>query len=143
LFIHTGSGTTPADYTPARGYAQTGTIYYYTLDGQTFTAATVVAYADFKSTALYTDKANIPASAKDSSLETPADGQAYYDNTGNYCVIYPQRTNGLYVFTGTDTTVAANITECGDSDKAVNGMVYFDMYTQNNGVYYTKVIKVQ
>lgn len=145
LFTRSGSGSDvdPYVYTPARGYAQTGTTYYYTTNGQTYTAATQVAYADFKTTTLYTDpETQTDATKKDSSLETPADGQAYYDGDGKYCVIYPQRTDGLYVFTGTDTSVAANITACG-ATTAVDGMVYFDMYTQNNGVYYTKIIKVQ
>ena len=37
----------------------------------------------------------------------------------------------------------ANYVACGSTDVAKSGIVYFDKYTQNNGVYYTKVIKVQ
>ena len=32
---------------------------------------------------------------------------------------------------------------CKDTDVAIDGMLYFDKYTKNNGVYYTKVIKVE
>ena len=57
--------------------------------------------------------------------------------TGKYCVIMPQRTTGLYVIDELAAKVA-----CGTTNVAVKGMTYFDKYTQNNGVYYTKVIKV-
>ena len=136
LYTLSGAGT-PADpyvYTIASGYAVTGTTYYYTTDhGQTYTDAENIAYADFKTTTLYHDAAHtIP------KTETkPADGQAYYTSTGKYCVIMPQQTTDLYVI----DKVAAKVA-CG-ATTAVNGMTYFDKYVQNDGVYYTKVIKVQ
>ena len=85
----------------------------------------------------------IGSTAKPNSEKTPVDGQAYYyyDSVNDkyiYCVIQPQQTTGLYVIDDTAAKVA-----CGASDKAVNGMTYFDKYTKNNGVYYAKVIKVQ
>lgn len=135
LFVKTGSTGTNADYTPARGYAQTGTDYYYTLDGQTYTPANKVAYADFATTTLYTD-ANANTVKPDGG---PVNGQAYYTAGKVYCVIYPQRTTGLYII---DTAEASRV-QCGTTDTAVKGMTYFDMYTQNNGVYYAKIIKVQ
>jgi hypothetical protein len=137
LFTRTGSGTTadPYVYTPARGYAQTGTTYYYTLDGQTYTDANKVAYADFATKTLYTD-ANATTAKPDGD---PVNGQAYYTASKVYCVIYPQRTTGLYII---DKAEASRV-QCGTADTAVKGMTYFDMYTQNNGVYYAKIIKVQ
>ena len=137
LYTRSGAGT-PADpfvYSIASGYAVTGTTYYYTLDhGATYQAATPIALADFATTTLYHD-----AAMTEAKTETkPTDGQAYYDNTGKYCVIMPQRTDGLFVIDKLAAKVA-----CGSSDTAVKGMTYFDKYTQNNGVYYTKVIKVQ
>ena len=52
-------------------------------------------------------------------------------------MILPQQTTGLFVANETAAKVA-----CGTTNVAVKGMTYFDKYTQNNGVYYTKVIKV-
>lgn len=136
LYTRSGAGT-PADpyvYSIASGYAVTGTTYYYTLNhGATYQAATPIALADFAGTTLYHDAAMTEAKTE----AKPLDGQAYYDNTGKYCVIMPQQTTGLYVI----DEVAAKVA-CGATN-AVKGMTYFDKYTQNNGVYYTKVIKVQ
>lgn len=136
LYTRSGAGT-PGDpyvYSIASGYAVTGTAYYYTLDhGATYQAATPIALADFAGTTLYHDAAMTEAKTE----AKPLDGQAYYDNTGKYCVIMPQQTTGLYVIDEVADKVA-----CG-STVAVKGMTYFDKYTQNNGVYYTKVIKVQ
>ncbi len=136
FYTRSGAGT-PADpyvYNIASGYAVTGTTYYYTLDhGVTYNAATPIALADFATADIYHD-----ATQTEARTETkPLDGQAYYDNTGKYCVIMPQQTTGLYVIDELAAKVA-----CG-STVAVKGMTYFDKYTQNNGVYYTKVIKVQ
>lgn len=148
LYIQEGNAA-PYTYTIASGYAQTGTTYYYTLDGgQNYLPATKIAYADFGTTTLYVyDKtANNNAGAYVASQDqAPVDGTAYYvlnstTNEYEYCVIYPQRTDNLYVIDKTE----ANITKCVSPGlTAVKGMTYFDMYTQNNGVYYTKVIKVQ
>ena len=122
-----------AGNTIASGYAVTGTDYYYTTDhGMTYTKATNIAYEDFKTTTLYKD-----AACTDPRTETtPADGQAYYDSTGKYCVILPQQTKTWYEL-DTNTYVAA------DEATAVDGQTYFDKYTKNDGVYYTKIIKVQ
>ncbi len=149
LYTRSGEGTVadPYVYTIASGYAVTGTTYYYTTDkGKTYQEAHNVAYADFvahdeSTPTLFKD--NTGSTAKPNSEKTPVDGQAYYyyDSVNDkyiYCVIQPQQTTGLYVIDDTAAKVA-----CGASDKAVNGMTYFDKYTKNNGVYYVKVIKVQ
>ncbi len=140
VFVGQGVGNLYVDNagtkTIASGYAQTGTTYYYTLDGgQSYIAATNIAYADFATATLYTDAALTTPKTE----TTPVNGKAYYDGSGKYCVIMPQQTTGLYVI---DTT-ESNIVACGSTDVAVNGMVYFDKYSKNDGVYYTKVIKVQ
>ena len=123
-----------AGNTIASGYAVTGTTYYYTTDhGMTYQAATNVSYESFASTTLYKD-------ANKTTLKTetkPLDGQAYYDENGKYCVILPQQTTGLYVIN------EATKVKCTSTDVAVAGMIYFDKFTKNNGVYYTKVIRVQ
>lgn len=119
----------------ASGYAVTGTDYYYTVDhGMTYLKATNVAYESFATANLFKDEGLTIARTE----TTPADGQSYYDANGKYCVILPQQTTGLYVI-----DYAADKVACGSTDKAVKGMTYFDKYIQNNGVYYTKVIKVQ
>jgi len=123
-----------AGSTIASGYAVTGTTYYYTTDhGMSYQAATNVSYESFESTTLYKDAdCTIP------KTETkPQDGQAYYDANGKYCVILPQQTTGLYVIN------EATKVQCNSTDVAVAGMTYFDKFTKNDGVYYTKVIKVQ
>ena len=117
----------------ASGYAVTGTDYYYTTDnGMTYKKATNIAYASFESTTLYKD----PALTIAKTETTPADGQAYYDATGAYCVILPQQTTGWYELDETSYVVANEAAE-------VVGQTYFDKYVKNDGVYYTKVIKVQ
>ena len=123
-----------AGNTIASGYAVTGTTYYYTTDhGMSYQAATNVSYESFESTTLYKDAdCTIP------KTETkPQDGQAYYDANGKYCVILPQQTTGLYVIN------EATKVKCANTDVVVAGMTYFDKFTKNDGVYYTKVIKVQ
>ena len=124
--------------TIATGYAVTGTTYYYTTDhGMNYKPAHNVNYAEFAATTLYTDAACTTLKTE----TTPADGQAYYykdETTGDisYCVILPQQTTGWYEL---DTTKYVEATETAQ----VVGQTYFDKYTKNNGVYYTKVIKVQ
>ena len=123
-----------AGNTIASGYAVTGTTYYYTTNyGLSYQAATNISYESFASTPLYKD-------ANKTTLKTetkPLDGQAYYDANGKYCVILPQQTTGLYVIN------EASKVQCTSTDVAVAGMTYFDKFTKNNGVYYTKVIRVQ
>ena len=127
----------------ASGYAVTGTTYYYTTDnGMTYKAAHNIAYAYFASaTDLYTYDGSTYTLKTDAA---PVDGTAYYQKTTvgtedvyTYCVILPEQTDGKYVINETAAKVA-----CG-ATTAVDGMTYFDKYTQNNGVYYTKIIKVQ
>ena len=134
-----------AGNTIAKGYAATGTTYYYTVDhGMNYKAAHNVAYADFASVELYTESAGVYTAKTDA---TPVDGTAYYfketDGSYTYCVILPQQTNpaGGDRLKIVDETAAKIL--CTASKKAVVGMTYFDKYTQNDGVYYTKVIKVQ
>ena len=70
----------------------------------------------------------------------PVVGKAYYfketDGTYTFCVMLPQQADGLKVL---DTTNYVKVTETAP----VAGQTYFDKYFQNDGVYYTKVIKVQ
>ena len=134
-----------AGNTIASGYAKTGTTYYYTTDnGMSYKAAHPVAYADFATAELYTEAAGVYTAKSDA---TPVDGTAYYyketDNSYTYCVILPQQTNpaGGDRLKIVDETAAKIL--CTASKKAVVGMTYFDKYTKNDGVYYTKVIKVQ
>ena len=46
--------------------------------------------------------------------------------------------DGLYVY----ESAPAERYPCLNGEKAVSGHGYFDKYTKNNGVYYTKVIKI-
>lgn len=131
----------------ASGYAQTGTTYYYTTDnGMSYKAAAQVEYASFRTAdnLYYLVGTNYVKKTE----EKPANGRAYYRRTGlgtptspyvyTYCVIYPQQADGLRVIDFDSEKQACTATET-----AVSGMTYFDMYTQNNGVYYAKVIKIQ
>jgi len=131
-----------AGTTIASGYAATGTDYYYTVDGGlSYTKAANIAYADFAAaTDLYTFDGTNYALKTDA---TPVSGTAYYKKTVEggvdvytYCVILPQQTTGWFEL---DTTKYVVATETAK----VDGQTYFDKYTQNDGVYYTKVIKVQ
>ena len=133
-----------AGNTIASGYAVTGTDYYYTIDkGMTYKKATNIAYADFAgATDLYTfDSGNSTYNLK--TDEAPVTGTAYYQKTTvgtedvyTYCVILPQQTSSWYEL---DTTKYVEATETEE----VVGQTYFDKYVKNDGVYYTKVIKVQ
>lgn len=126
----------------ASGYAVTGTDYYYTTDkGMTYKKATNIAYASFAgATDLYTYDGTTYTLKTDTD---PQDGTAYYQKTTEggvdtytYCVILPQQTTGWYELDETKYVVATETAE-------VVGQTYFDKYTKNDGVYYTKVIKVQ
>ena len=126
-----------AGTTIATGYAVTGTEYYYTTNnGMSYKKAQNVAYADFGNTTLYTfDGTNYNLSTD----KTPQNGTAYYSLVGGeyvYCVILPQQANTLFVIDEAADKVAA-------AGNAVEGMTYFDKFTKNDGVYYTKIIKVQ
>ena len=65
---------------------------------------------------------------------------AYYDKDGIYCVILPEQAQTRKLYT-LDETSKKKIDWA--NPKAVNGGIYFDKFTQNDGVYYTKVIKVE
>ena len=56
-----------------------------------------------------------------------------------YPVVGQDSVDGLYVYQSTP----AEKHLCIEGEKAVSGHTYFDLYYQNNGVYYAKVIKVQ
>ena len=124
--------------TIASGYAATGTTYYYTIDGGlTYIAANNIAYADFATTVLYTyDSVTNTFTPKTEAV--PVDGTAYYTtmNLNSYCVILPQQTTGWNELDTANYVVATETT-------AIAGQTYFDKYTKNDGVYYSKVIKVQ
>ena len=132
----------------AKGYAVTGTTYYYTTDhGMSYKAATNIPYASFAgATDIYT-KSGDEYTLKSTAVTTPANGVAYYQKVGNeynYCVILPERTETptqLKIFKVPGNSNAR--VKCGANDVAHTGWEYFDMYTKNNGVYYTKVIKVE
>ncbi|MBO7539683.1 MAG: hypothetical protein J6T44_10410 [Prevotella sp.] len=139
LYTRTGAGTaeSPYEYTAATtGRAVSGTTYYYTPDnGNTYQLATNIAYADFATATLYTD-----ATATNAKTETkPVSGKAYYTAEGAFCVILPQQVNGWYQYLYSPSDKFA----CQAGEKALEGAAYFDKYYQNNGVYYTKIIKVQ
>ena len=129
--------------TIASGNAVTGTTYYYTTDnGMNYKAAANIAYADFAgATDLYTFDGTTYTLKTDTD---PHDGTAYYQKTTDptlgdiytYCVILPQQTTGWFEL---DETKYVKATETAK----VDGQTYFDKYTKNDGVYYTKVIKVQ
>jgi len=130
--------------TIASGYAVSGTTYYYTTDnGQSYKAAHNVAYATNMLSGLF-EEDTTPGTYKlttDTGLPTTGKAYYYYDTANDkyiYCVFLPQQADDLYVIDETAAKVA-----CVSTDKAVNGMTYFDKYTQNDGVYYVKVIKVQ
>ena len=141
--LYTRSGDAdPYTYTSASGYAATGTTYYYTTDGgTTYKAVHPVAYADFAGTTLYKD--NTGTTAKPTEETTPQDGTAYYYKDGDeyiYCVILPEQVDGLYEYSEPGTSLRY---QCMEGEKALADHGYFDKYTKNNGVYYTKIIKVQ
>lgn len=149
-FIGQGVGNLYLDAagnTIASGYAVSGTTYYYTTDhGMTYKAAHNVAYADFTSgTGTAADLYTFDGTTYTVKTDTaPVDGTAYYQKTTDstlgdiytYCVILPQQTAGWKEL---DTTKYVEATESAK----VDGQTYFDKYTQNDGVYYVKVIKVQ
>ncbi len=128
----------------ASGYAVTGTDYYYTTNnGMSYTKAANIAYAKFAAaTDLYTF-AGVAYTLKTDAA--PVNGTAYYQKTNvggvdvyTYCVILPQQVNTLY-----ELDEAAPKVACTATEEAIAGQTYFDKYTQNNGVYYAKVIRVQ
>ena len=131
--------------TIASGLAKTGTTYYYTTDhGVTYTAAYALAYEGFATAVtsglLYEESTTTPGTFVATTDAKPMDGKAYYYGPSHdYCVIYPQRTGGLFVIDETAAKV-----KCEATDVAVDGMTYFDKYTKSTGAaLYAKIIKVQ
>lgn len=129
--LYTKSGDSYTAVTTS--HVATNTTYYYK-DGADYHQATCIAYADFATADLYTDRAHTTAKTE----TTPGSGP-YYDATGALCVILPQQVNGWYRYQYTPAEKYA----CLEGEKALAGHAYYDKYFQNNGVYYTKVIKVQ
>ena len=129
--LYTKSGDTYTAVTTS--HVATNTTYYYK-DGADYHQATCIAYADFATADLYTDIDHTIAKTE----TTPGSGP-YYDATGAFCVILPQQVDGWYQYQYTPTEKQA----CMSVEKALAGSAYFDKYYQNNGVYYTKIIKVQ
>lgn len=126
--------------TIASGYAATGTTYYYTTDkGKTYKAAHNVAYATDMLSGLYEEDTTPGTYKATTDTGLPINDKAYYYKDGTnyiYCVFLPQQTTGWFEL---DTTKYVEATETAE----VVGQTYFDKYTKNDGVYYTKVIKVQ
>lgn len=143
LFTKTSDTEYSAVSTP---YAATGTTYYYKV-GDDYKAAHPVVYADFASaTDLYTFDGT-DYTQKPTTVTEPVDGTAYYQKTTvgtedvyTYCVILPEQVDGLYEYSEPGTPLRY---QCMEGEKALDGHGYFDKYTKNNGVYYTKIIKVQ
>jgi hypothetical protein len=136
----------PTGTEQASGLAKTSTDYYYTTNGQTFTKAHNVTYANFKDTEykLYTDAAGTTEITTEQRNAGPANTAYYWKDTSDgdkiyYCVILPQRAENLFVINKDET----KIEPVTSTENAVTGMIYLDKYTKNNGVYYVKVIKVQ
>ena len=143
--LYTRSGDDePYTYTSASGYAATGTTYYYKV-GDDYKAAINISYESFATaTDLYTFNGTTYTLKTDTE---PQDGTAYYQKTTvgtedvyTYCVILPEQVNGLYEYSEPGTSLRY---PCMEGEKALAGQTYFDKYTKNNGVYYTKIIKVQ
>lgn len=141
LYIKSGT-----DYTAASGRAVTGTTYYYSTDGgTTYQEAASIAYEDFANS-LYV---NVGGTMTLSTDTEPVAGTAYYQRSGDgttaspyvytFCVIMPQQVDGLYQVIN-DGGRYPCFTE---GEKALAGHNYYDKYFQNDGVYYTKVIKVE
>ena len=143
--LYTRSGDDePYTYTSASGYAATGTTYYYKV-GDDYKAAINISYESFATaTDLYTFNGTTYTLKTDTE---PQDGTAYYQKTTvgtedvyTYCVILPEQVKGLYEYSEPGTSLRY---PCMEGEKALAGHGYFDKYTKNNGVYYTKSIKVQ
>ena len=150
VFVGQGAGNLFTDDTGTAAtttYAETGTTYYYnagTVAVPDYKAAALIAYASFAgATDLYTfDEGTNNYIAKVDA--TPVAGTAYYKKTTEggadvytYCVILPEQVDNFYEYT------EGGKNACMAGEKAIAGHQYFDKYTQNDGVYYTKIIKVQ
>ena len=147
LFTRTGAGTEESPSAIVAGVAASGTTYYFK-DGADYKEALLIPYADFDNEAdLFTESGGVYTA----KAEDAVPGPGYYKRTGagteespyvyTLCVILPQQANGFYSFDYNEESPFKYA--CLDGEKAIAGHKYWDKYTQNNGVYYTKVIKVQ
>ena len=137
LFTRSGAAE-PYTYTKATtDYAQTGVTYYYTTDGQHYTAAHLVTYAANMLSGLY-EEDTTPGSFKATTDTAPVDGKAYYNKDGDvytYCVFLPQNVENMWEI----DTAAAKVET---TEVPVEGQTYFDKYNYNDAVRYAKIIKV-
>lgn len=144
--LFTQSGTeAPYTYNKVEtAYAQSGIDYYYTTDGQHYTKAHTVAWAETGWMSGLYEECEIttehPMGYKVTSDTAPIDGKPYYyyDSTTEkhiYCVFLPQSVKGMY-----EIDEEANKVET--TETPVIGQTYFDKYNYNNAVRYAKVIKV-
>ena len=129
-------GNKAAKFTPAAGtYAFVYTQTAPTAITDIYVPVTKATFEDV--TGLYRNFELTPASGE------PQPGVTYFsmDATGKLTDVTAtvgDSVDGLYVYRSTP----AERHECMEGEKAVSGHGYFDKYTHNNGVYYTKVIKV-
>ena len=143
LFTCSGAGTEESPYVYSKAetdYAVSGVTYYYTTNGQTYTKAHLVAYAEnMLPGELYEEDTENPGTYKATSDSTPKDGKAYYYKDGEnyiYCVFLPQQVNGMF-------EIDKDAAKVETTEDPVEGQTYFDKYNYNDAQRYAKVIKVQ
>ncbi len=131
------SGNMAAKFQPSAGtfafvYTQTGPTVY----NDVYVPVSKVAYDDV--TGLYRNFKLEAASgtAQAGVIYFSMDSDGKLSQVENLSVGDP--VDGYYVYTSTPAERHA----CFAGEKAVSGHGYFDKFTKNNGVYYTKVIKV-
>lgn len=131
------SGNMAAKFQPSAGtfafvYTQTAP----TANQDVYVPVSKVAYDDV--TGLYRnfklEAASGTAQAGVIYFSMDSDGKLKHEDT----ISVGDPVDGYYVYTSTPAERHA----CFAGEKAVSGHGYFDKYTKNNGVYYTKVIKV-
>ena len=139
LFTRSGAGTeeSPYVYTKATtDYAVSGVTYYYTTDGQHYTEAHLVPYAENMLPGGLYEEDTTPGTFKTTTDTKPVDGKAYYYGDSHiYCVFLPQNVYGMYELNKEADKVETN-------EDPVEGQTYFDKYHVNDAVRYAKVIKV-
>ena len=128
--------------TAASGDAQSGVVYYSKETDGTLTKQTPSLGQSV--TGLYTRTGDAEPYTYTAASGYAVTGTTYYNKDGdNYTeatnITYPTQVTGWYIYAYTATEKHA----CMEGEKALAGHAYFDKYFQNNGVYYTKVIKVQ
>lgn len=131
------SGNMAAKFQPSAGtfafvYTQTAP----TANQDVYVPVSKVAYDDV--TGLYRnfklEAASGTAQAGVIYFSMDSDGKLKHEDT----ISVGDPVDGYYVYTSTP----AERHPCFAGEKAISGHGYFDKYTKNNGVYYTKVIKV-